>query len=172
MSAQPLGLEAELSEGGANLSVGQRQLLCLARVLLRAERTAILALDEASASLDHVADAALQRVIAESFKHATLVIVAHRCGRRARGLLRGRARRARAHSTPSPPPARSINTIIGCDRILVLDNGAVAEFAHPHELLTAATKSRFAMLVDEQGETVAAALRAKAAEAWASRAAR
>ena len=83
------------------------------------------------------------------------------------GLSRGPL--ARAYP---PLPPRSINTIIGCDRILVLDNGAVAEFAHPHELLTAATKSRFAMLVEEQGETVAAALRAKAAEAWAGRAAR
>ena len=72
------GLLAPIAEFGESLSVGQRQLLCLARVLLRSNRTALIALDEASASLDHVADAALQRVIGESFAHATLLIIAHR----------------------------------------------------------------------------------------------
>lgn len=72
------GLLAPVAEFGESLSVGQRQLLCLARVLLRSERTALIALDEASASLDHLADAALQRVVGESFAHATLLIIAHR----------------------------------------------------------------------------------------------
>ncbi len=72
------GLLAPVAEFGESLSVGQRQLLCLARVLLRSERTALIALDEASASLDHIADAALQRVVTESFANATLLVIAHR----------------------------------------------------------------------------------------------
>lgn len=133
------GLDAPVAEFGESLSVGQRQLLCLARVLLRANRTAIVALDEASASLDHVSDAALQRVIKESFGHATLLIIAHR-----------------------------IHTIIGCDRVLVMNEGTVGEFAHPHELLSR-KGSLFASLVDEMGEQTASHLRALAAEKFAAK---
>merc|ERR1712071_162405 len=100
----PKGLDDIVAEGGENFSQGQRQLLCIARSLLRKPK--ILVMDEATASIDNETDATIQRMIRENFSDATVLTIAHR-----------------------------LNTIMDCDRILVLDDGHIAELDTPENLL-------------------------------------
>lgn len=98
------GLEAQINEGGSNLSQGQRQLVNLARAMLTPSN--ILVLDEATAAVDIETDAMIQRTLRSPlFANKTIITVAHR-----------------------------LNTILDSDRVVVLDKGEVAEFDTPSAL--------------------------------------
>ncbi|CAK9309360.1 unnamed protein product [Citrullus colocynthis] len=127
ISRNTFGLDAEVSESGENFSIGQRQLLSLARALLR--KSKILVLDEATAAVDVRTDALIQKTIREEFKSCTMLIIAHR-----------------------------LNTIIDCDRILVLEAGRVLEYNTPKELLSN-EESGFSKMVQSTGAANAQYLR-------------
>ncbi|KAH9088501.1 hypothetical protein LEN26_019451 [Aphanomyces euteiches] len=76
VSAMPEKLSTELAEKGSNLSVSERQMLCLARALL--VQSKIVVLDEATAAMDHETDVQLQRVITTEFADSTVLTIAHR----------------------------------------------------------------------------------------------
>jgi len=99
------GLDSNIEEGGSNYSVGEMQLLCLARALLRRqEQGGLLLLDEATSALDAETDKTIQEAIRSEF-NCTTITIAHR-----------------------------IRTLLDYDRVLVLSEGKVVEFGSPKEL--------------------------------------
>nr|XP_040058389.1 multidrug resistance-associated protein 4-like isoform X2 [Gasterosteus aculeatus aculeatus] len=122
----PDKLETVLSESGSNISVGQRQLVCLARAILRKNR--ILIIDEATANVDPRTDGLIQQTIRDKFQECTVLTIAHR-----------------------------LNTIIDCDRILVLDAGRVQEYDEPYVLLQN-QEGLFHQMVEQTGKAEAASL--------------
>ncbi|KAI0066574.1 P-loop containing nucleoside triphosphate hydrolase protein [Artomyces pyxidatus] len=98
-------LDSAISSGGGNLSVGQRQILALARAIVRDSK--LLILDEATSAIDYETDTVIQSSLRHELKsNVTLLTVAHR-----------------------------LQTIMDADKIMVLDAGRIVEFDKPGELL-------------------------------------
>lgn len=72
----PIGLNASVAEGGANLSLGERQLLCLARVIVSKKPFVIM--DEPTSGVDTITDAAIQQVLRTELHDRTIITIAHR----------------------------------------------------------------------------------------------
>ena len=98
-------LDFQVGDGGSNLSVGTRQLVCVARAMVRQARLVVL--DEATSALDLETDALIQDVIATHFGSATMLIIAHRL-----------------HTV-----------MRACQLVMVLEGGRVADLGPPKQLL-------------------------------------
>ena len=70
------GLNQEISEGGSNLSVGEKQLICITRAILR--KSKIIVMDEATASIDYKTEEMIQKAISELLNDSTFITIAHR----------------------------------------------------------------------------------------------
>lgn len=98
-------LDTQISSGGSNLSVGQRQILALARAIVRQSK--LLILDEATSAIDYDTDAVIQESLRKELENGvTVLTIAHR-----------------------------LQTIMDADKIMVLDTGRIVEYGKPSELL-------------------------------------
>ena len=98
------GLDFEIKEDGKNLSVGEKQLICMVRAILR--KSKIIVMDEATSSVDYSTEKLIQKTILNNLKGSTIITIAHR-----------------------------IKTILGYDRIFVLDKGELIEEGSPQKLI-------------------------------------
>ncbi|CAL5091324.1 unnamed protein product [Urochloa decumbens] len=112
-----LKLDSTVTESGKNWSAGQRQLVCLGRVILK--RRKILILDEATSSVDPITDNLIQKTFKRQFAECTMITIAHR-----------------------------ITSVLDSDKVLLLDNGEIAEHDTPAKLLVDSS-SLFSKLVSE-----------------------
>lgn len=120
-------LEDMIDKDGGNLSFGQRQLLCLARVIVKDNK--ILVLDEATANLDPATEVTIQKIIKSKFADCTVISVAHK-----------------------------LTTIIDSDKVIVMDNGQVVEYDHPH-LLLQRSDGYFSAMVNQTSDNMARQLK-------------
>ncbi|KAJ3558885.1 hypothetical protein NM688_g664 [Phlebia brevispora] len=116
-----LMLDSQIASGGGNLSVGQKQIIALARAIVRQSK--LLILDEATSAIDYETDAVIQSSLRNELKSdVTVITVAHR-----------------------------LQTVMDCDKIMVLDAGRLVEFDSPKMLLQN-DKSLLRTLVDESAD--------------------
>jgi ABC-type multidrug transport system fused ATPase/permease subunit len=122
IEGDPAGLDAKVEESGKNLSSGQRQLISMARAILR--KCSVVLMDEVTANCDFKTDKLIQATIrtSNSLKHATIITVAHR-----------------------------IRTLADSDLIIAIDSGRVVEQGRPLDLLNQPT-SYFKSLAEESNE--------------------
>ncbi|CAD6568215.1 MAG: hypothetical protein TREMPRED_004364 [Tremellales sp. Tagirdzhanova-0007] len=99
-------LDETVAVAGKNFSQGQRQLIALARGLLKLQSSSFLIMDESTANLDHATDMTIQNVLRTGLADTQMLVIAHR-----------------------------LMTVCGLDKILVLDQGRVVEFGTPWELI-------------------------------------
>ena len=99
-----IGLEGEIESDGSNFSVGEKQLICITRAMLK--QCKIIIMDEANSSFDYRTDLLIQKSLMKSFQGCTLITVAHK-----------------------------IKTILGYDKICVLNDGEIVEMGSPMELI-------------------------------------
>ncbi|XP_051169795.1 ATP-binding cassette sub-family C member 5-like isoform X2 [Leptopilina boulardi] len=104
VASMPGQLTQSVKSGGNNLSMGEKQLLCLTRAILCQSK--IILLDEATASVDPETSAIIDYTIREEFPNCTVIIIAHR-----------------------------LQTVVSCDRVLVIENGRIVEFDKPRDLI-------------------------------------
>ncbi|KAI9205349.1 P-loop containing nucleoside triphosphate hydrolase protein [Polychytrium aggregatum] len=127
IEGMPDKMESEVAENGSNWSVGERQLICLARAILR--DTKLIVMDEATSSVDLHTDALVQKAIRSKsgmFSNSTVLTIAHR-----------------------------LNTVIDFDYIMVLDQGRLVEFGRPWAMLqkdAGHADAWFARMVNEMGD--------------------
>ncbi|KAL3266144.1 hypothetical protein HHI36_010329 [Cryptolaemus montrouzieri] len=113
-------LDYHILEEGSNLSLGQKQLICLARTIIREHR--IILLDECSSNVDADTDNLIQNIIRKDFDQCTVLTITHR-----------------------------LNTIMSCDRIMVIDLGKIIQFDKPNVLLQDA-EGKFYEMVNKKNE--------------------
>ncbi|TPP50324.1 ABC transporter transmembrane region family protein [Leishmania donovani] len=105
VASESEGIDSRVLEGGSNYSVGQRQLMCMARALLK-KGSGFILMDEATANIDPALDRQIQATVMSAFSAYTVITIAHR-----------------------------LHTVAQYDKIIVMDHGAVAEMGSPRELV-------------------------------------
>lgn len=117
-------LRRPVAEGGGDLSGGERQLICVARVLLRClyGGARLVVLDEATSAMDHKTDLTIQNIMRDQLPGRTVIIIAHR-----------------------------LRSVIFADAVCVIEGGQCVEYDSPHALL-AIEDGYFSKLVDQSGE--------------------
>jgi ABC-type multidrug transport system fused ATPase/permease subunit len=113
-------LNTQISEYGSNFSVGECQLICVARAILKQSK--ILLIDEATAHVDTKTDELIQQILREKFTNQTVLTIAHR-----------------------------LNTITDSDKIVIMNDGIIAEYGTPRELLT--KQNQLLAVIDDDDES-------------------
>eukprot|EP01062_Namystynia_karyoxenos_P050381 TRINITY_DN3913_c0_g1_i1.p1 TRINITY_DN3913_c0_g1~~TRINITY_DN3913_c0_g1_i1.p1 ORF type:complete len:1383 (+),score=435.91 TRINITY_DN3913_c0_g1_i1:87-4151(+) len=135
VGATGIDLDTNVVQGAAAMSCGERQLLSIARVMLRAE-VRVVVLDEPTSNIDMATDDRIQSAVRSAFRGKTVLTIAHR-----------------------------LNTVIDSDAVIVMAKGAVREQGTPAELLQRQPPGALAEMVDALGAEEARRLRRRAAKA-------